>query len=69
MCMSNNGRDIKQTRHIYRGKNFVRYGEQYNIKKSVWSEGGIQLSDIGTKSVKENELSPRLGYTMLIIDN
>ena len=27
-----------------------------------WCEGGLQLEDIGTKNVGENDLNPRMKY-------
>ena len=32
-------------------------------------EGGLQLEEIGTNNVKEDELNPRLGFTMVNIYN
>ena len=30
---------------------------------------GLQLADVETKNVIENELNPRLGYAMVTLDN
>ena len=51
MCMANNGKDTKHTRHISRIMNFVRNGEKCKIYKIDWCEVGLQLADIGTKNV------------------
>ena len=69
VCMANNSKYTKHTRPIFRRINFVRNGEGFNMYKTVWCEGGTQLSDIGTKNVREDELNPRLRYTMVILDN
>ena len=44
-------------------------GKECNLHKKVWCEGGLQLSYIGTKNVKEDEFNPRLGYAMVTLDN
>ena len=67
--MNNNGEDNKHTRHITRRMNFARNGEGCNLHKTVWCEGGLKLADIGTRNVRENELNPRLGYTIVRLDN
>ena len=66
--MSKNGRDSKQTRHIARRMHFVRQGEAQNLHRTTWIEGDLQLADIGTKSVRADELQPRLGYIMVKVD-
>ena len=35
----------------------------------MWCERGLQLSDIETKNVREDELNTRLGYAMVRLDN
>ena len=69
MCMSNNGKDIKHTRHITRRMNFVRNGEKCKMHKIEWCEGGLQLADIGTNNISEPDLTPRIKYIMVILDN
>ena len=69
VCMSKNCKDTKHTRNISRMMFFVKNGQEWNLHKTVWCEGGLQLSDIGTKNVREDELNPRLGYTMVRLDN
>ena len=62
MCMANNGKDTKHTRHIARRMHFVRNGEKCKVHKIEWCEGGLQLADIGTKNVGEPDLTPRIKY-------
>ena len=37
--------------------------------KTVYCEWVTQFSYIGTKNIREDELNPRLRYTILLIDN
>ena len=69
MCMANNGKDTKHTRHIARRMHFVRNGETCNMHKIDWCEGGLQLVDIGTKNVSEPDLTPSMKYIMVRLDN
>ena len=39
------------------------------MHKINWCEGGMELSDIATKNVGDHDLSPRMKYIMLILDN
>ena len=65
MCMDKNGKDTKHTRHISRRMHFVSNGQKCNMHKIDWCEGGLQLSDIGTKNVSEPGLTPRMKYIMV----
>ena len=67
--MAKNGKDTKNTIHIYRRMNFVRNGEECHFHKTVWCEGGLELTGIGTKNGREDELNPRLGYIMVRLEN
>ena len=67
--MAKNGRDTKHTRHITRRMHFVRNGEKYKMHKIDRCEGGLQLADIGTKIVSEPDLTPRMKYIMVILEN
>ena len=67
MCMAKNGKDTKHTRHIARRMHFVRNGENCNMRKIDWCEGGLQLEDIGTKNVSEPDLTPIIKYIMVRI--
>ena len=69
MCMSKNGRYNKHTIHIARRIHFLRNGEKCKMHKIEWCEGGLQLADIGTKNVSEPDLTPRMKYIMVRIDN
>ena len=39
------------------------------MHKIDWCEGGLQLSDIGTKNVSETDLTPRMKYIMVRLEN
>ena len=67
--MAKNGKDTKHTRHIERIMHFVRNGEKCKMHKIDWCEVGLQLSDIGTKNVSEPNLTPRMEYIMVRLDN
>ena len=68
MCVANNGKYIKHTRHIARGMHLARNGEKCKIQKIDWCEGGLQLADIGTKNVSEPDLTPRMKYIMVRLE-
>ena len=59
ICMSNNGKDTKHTRHIARRMHFVRNGENCKMHKIDRCEGGLQLADIGTKNLSEPDLNTK----------
>ena len=65
ICMANNGRDIKHTRHIARIIHFVRNGGKWKMHKIDWCEGGLQLAEISTKNVGDLDLTPRMKYIMV----
>ena len=67
--MARNGKDTKHTRHISRRMYFVRNGEKCKMHKIDWCEGGLQLADIGTKNFSEPDLTPRMKYIMVRLDN
>ena len=67
--MAKNGKYTKHTSHIARRMNFVRNGEKCRMQKIDWCEGGLQLADIVTKNVSEPDLTPRMKYIMVIIEN
>ena len=69
VCMPNNGKDTKHTRHISRRINFVKNGEKCKMHKIYWCEGGLQLADIDTMNVDEHDLTPRMKYIMIILEN
>ena len=69
MYMAKNGRDTKHTRHIARRMYLVRNGQKCKMHKIEWCGGGLQLADIGTKNVSEPDLTPRMKYIMVRIEN
>ena len=69
MCMDKNGKDTKHTRHIARIMNFVRNVEKCKMHKIDWCEGGLKLADIGTMNVSEPDLTPRMKYIMVRLEN
>ena len=69
MCMAKNSKDTKHTRHIARRMHFVRNGEKCKMHKIDWCEGGLQLAYIGTKNVSEPNLTPRMKYIMVRLEN
>ena len=69
VCIVNNGKDTNHTMHISRRVHFVRNGKKLKIHKIDWCERGMQLADIATKNVGENELNPRIKYIMVSIEN
>ena len=69
VCMAKNGKDTKHTRHIAMIMHLVRNGEKCKMHKIDWCEGGMQLADISTKNVGEHDLTPRMKYIMVRIDN
>ena len=69
MLMAKNGKDTKHTRHIARRMHFLRNKEKCKMHKIDWCEGGLQLADIGTKNVIEPDLTPRMKYIMVRLDN
>ena len=69
MCMAKNGKDTKHTRHIARRMNFVRNGEKFKMHQIDWCEGGLQLADIHTNNLSGPELTPRVKYIMVRLEN
>ena len=69
MCMAKNGKDTKHTRHIARRMHFVRNGEEFKMHKIDWCEVGMQLADIFTKNISEPDLTPRMKYIMVRLED
>ena len=67
--MAKNSKDIKHTRHIARRMHFVRNGEKCKMHKIDWCEGGLQFAEIVTNNVSEHDLTPRMKYIMVRLDN
>ena len=68
MCMANNVKDTKHTRHISSIIHFVSNGEKCKMHKIDWWEGDLQLADIDTKNLSEPDLTPRMKYIMVILE-
>ena len=69
VCMAKNDKDTKHMRHISRRVYFVRNGENCKMHKIYWCEECLQLSEIATKNVGENDLNYRMKYIMVRLDN
>ena len=69
ICMSKNVNYSKHTRHIARRMVFKRNGEKCKMHKIDWCEVGLKLAYIATNNVGEHDLTPRMKYVMVIIDN
>ena len=67
--MDNNGKDTKHTMKIDRRVDFLRNGEKCKMHNIDWCEGVLQLADITTKNVGDNELNTRIKYIMVRLDN
>ena len=66
--MAKNVKDTNNISHIYRRVYFVRNGENYKIHKIYWCEGVMQLADIATKNVGENDLNTIMKYIMVRLE-
>ena len=69
MCMAKNGKDKKHNRHIAKIMHLLRNGEECKMHKIDWCKGGLQLADIATNNVGDNDLSTRIKYILLRIYN
>ena len=69
MCMDKNVRETKHTRNIARRINLVRNGEKCKMHKIDCCDGGLKLADIATKNVGDTDLTPRMKYIMVRLDN
>ena len=67
--MSDNGKDANHTRHIDRRVNVFKICEKWKIHITDLCEGGLQLADIATENVGENDLNPRMKYIMARLEN
>ena len=48
---------------------FVRNDEKFKMHKIEGCEGGLKLADIATKNFGEHDLTPRMKYIMVKLDN
>ena len=69
ICMAKNGKDTNHTRRIAIRVHLVRSYEKCKMNKIDWCERGLQLAEISTNNVGENDLNPRMKYIMLRLDN
>ena len=69
MCMDNNGKDTKHTKHIARSIHFIRNGEKCKMHRIDWCEGRLQLEDIAANNFGEPDLTPMMKYIMVRLDN
>ena len=67
--MDENGKDAKHTRKIARRIIFLSNGEKCNMHRIDWCEGGLKSEDISTNNFGEHDLTPRMIYIMLRLDN
>ena len=67
--MVKNGKDTKETRQIDKRVHFVSDGEELKMHRIYWCEGGLQLTDIATNNVGENDLYHRIKYIMVRLYN
>ena len=54
ICIADNDKYTKYTRHISRLIHFLENGKKCNFHKTVWCKGSMQLSDIVTTNVRED---------------
>ena len=69
MCMDNNGKDAKHTRHVARRMYFKRNGENCKMHIIDWCEGSLKLAGIATNNVGEHDLTTRMKYIMVRLVN
>ena len=69
VCTAKNVKDAKQTRYIARIIPFVRNDEHWKMHKIDWCEGGLQLTDIVTKNISDNDWITWIKYIMVRLDN
>ena len=69
VCMANNGKDNKHTRHNTKIVSMLRNGENCKMHKIDWCGGSLQLKDIATKNVGENDLNNIMKYIMVRLEN
>ena len=69
ICMANNVKYTKPTIHLARRMHFVKNGEKFKMHKIYLCEGGLQLADIGIRNVSEPDITQRIKYIMVRIEN
>ena len=48
---------------------FAKNGEKCKMQKIDWCEGGLQLANIGTNNVGDSDLTPKMKYIMVRLEN
>ena len=66
ICVDGNIKDTKHTRHIFRRIHLLINGEECNLQKTVWFEGGLKLGDIGTNNVRKDDFNTILKVNTLL---
>ena len=69
MRMYKNAKYATHSRHISRIMKFVRNGENCKMQNIDWCEGGLQLADIATKNVGQHDVTPRMRFIMIRLDD
>ena len=69
ICMAKSGKDTKHTKDIARRIYFLRNGEKYKMHNIYWCEGCLQLAGIVTKNVSEPDITPRMIYVLVRLEN
>ena len=68
-CMDNNGKDKKYTRHISIRMHFAWNGEKCKMHNIYWCSRDLKLAYVATNNVGGHDLTPRIKYIMVILDN
>ena len=68
VCMANNGKDTKHTRHISIQVHFMRNGDKCKMNNIDWCKRDMKISYIAAKNIGENDLNPRMKYIMVRLD-
>ena len=53
ICMMNNNKDTKRTRHIERRIHFIRHAQQQGLFVPYKIAGELNPADVGTKNLRE----------------
>ena len=69
VCMAKNGKCTKHKKHLSRRVNVLINGEKWKMHKIEWCEGGLQLVNIETKNVDENDFNFRTKYITVRLEN
>ena len=69
VCMATDVKYTKLTRHIVMIMHLVRNDENCKMHNIDWCEGGLQLADIATNNAGEHDLTPRMKYILVRLDN